>query len=66
MNWPDKSVQGAIMKVVRRFVLIQGKTLSLYVEGKKKAVWDWVDDEDSLEELLKTVEYCRTFVLEAT
>jgi len=52
--------------IKRRFVLIQGETLSLYVDGKKKAVWDWVDDEDSLEELLKTVEYCRTFVLEAT
>jgi len=52
-------------KIVRRFVLIEGKTLSLYVDGKRRAVFDWVDDEESYEELLKTVEYVRTFVPEA-
>jgi hypothetical protein len=28
-------------------------------------VMDWVEDEDNLEEIMKTVEYCRTFVPEA-
>lgn len=53
------------MKIVRRFVVIQGKTLSLYIDGKKKAVWDWVEDEENLKEIMETVEYCRTFVPEA-
>lgn len=49
------------MKIVRRFVVIQGRTFTQYVDGKSKSVWDYVPDEETLEEVLKTIEQVRTF-----
>ena len=50
--------------IIRRFVLIQGRTLTQYVDGKKTSVWDWVDDEETREDTLETIEFVRNFVPE--
>ncbi len=42
--------------IKRRFVLIQGDHMALYLDGRKFATWKyWVDEQESIKDIVENV-----------
>jgi hypothetical protein len=47
------------MTLVRRFVLIQGRTLVQYINNRRIAIFNWIPDEETYDQVLHTLDQVR-------
>lgn len=47
------------MMLVRRFVLIQGRTLVQYINNRRIAIFNWIPDEETYDQVLHTLDQVR-------
>jgi len=49
------------MTLVRRFVLIRGFTLVQYINNRRMAIFNWVPDEETYDDVLNTLHQVRWY-----